>query len=480
MEGKKVDTNNEKNQYKTLASDIVIFVFGTVLAKAIQFILMPLYTTHMTTEAYGVAELTNNLSELFFPIATLCIYEAAFRYAVDPDFDNSILVKIISKVMGASCLVGAVIAIVSRVIFSYESAFYLYFILYAYSIRMCAAYFVRGKGQSETFVISGIINAGALGLFNFLFLVRWNLGEIGYLISIGMSYIVSAVYLVINGQIFNNSNNIKIVEKNNYRILLEYCIPLIFYNVLYWFTTISGRYVLRYFTDASSAGKYVAVIKISAVVNMIQQAVYAAFQLNSSRKYRDEDKESYYSAVTNSFIGLYCLFGSVVVCMTPILAKITLKNDFYSARTYLPIIMLAAILNCISSLLGTMYSTYKQTKRMVKISLEGALVNVLVCIFLTPTIGIWGVCVASVLCYLSQVIYKFIDVQRFCKIVYDWKLIICDIGLLFGQVIVLSIDDENYMLSYLIVIVLFIVNKKSVMIFVSIFKSLLSKRKSLE
>ncbi len=76
-----MSSGGNTNKYRTLLSDIIIFIIGTALAKAIQFILMPLYTTYMSTEAYGVAELTNNLSELFFPIVTLCIYEAAFRYA---------------------------------------------------------------------------------------------------------------------------------------------------------------------------------------------------------------------------------------------------------------------------------------------------------------------------------------------------------------------------------------------------------------
>ena len=99
------------NKYRTLLSDIMIFIIGTVLAKAIQFILMPLYTTYMSTEAYGIAELTNNLSELFFPIATLCVYEAAFRFAVDPEFSNRKLATAVAKVMLISSGIGLFIAI---------------------------------------------------------------------------------------------------------------------------------------------------------------------------------------------------------------------------------------------------------------------------------------------------------------------------------------------------------------------------------
>ena len=52
-------------KYMLLITDMMIFVIGTVMTKVIQFLLMPLYTTYMSTEAYGIAELTNNMSELF-------------------------------------------------------------------------------------------------------------------------------------------------------------------------------------------------------------------------------------------------------------------------------------------------------------------------------------------------------------------------------------------------------------------------------
>lgn len=449
-------------QYKKLASDIIVFIIGTVLAKAIQFLLMPLYTSCMTTEAYGVAELTNNLAELFFPIATLCIHEAAFRFAVDPGFENSRLMNAISKVMVSSLMMGFIAAVMIRVIFKYEYAYYLYFILYAYSIRMCAAYYIRGIGLSKVFALSGIVNAFSLGMFNVVFLVILKRGVIGYLVSIGLSYCVSAIYLLIRGRIFC-SVKITIGLKSDLKVLFHYCTPVVLYNILYWFTTIFGRYILLWFTDSATVGKYVAAIKISAVINMIQQAVYAAFQLNSSRIYTESNKELFYSEVINVFISIYCVFGALVVCLTPLLAKITLKKDFYSAGCYLPAIMLAAIINCISSVIGTMYSTYKQTQKMVGVSIVGLLVNMGIGIILTPVIGIWGVCVASVCCYACQLVYKYFDVGKFCKINYQWKYTVPDIILLLFIVFIMSANiPYNVWIALLLWVLLLFINKNFV------------------
>lgn len=460
------------NSYRALVSDIFIFIIGTVLAKVIQFLLMPLYTTYMTTQAYGIAELTNNLAELFFPVVTLCIYEAAFRFAVDEKFDNKRLATAVLKVMLYSIMYGMLIAICSKFIFHYEYAFYLYFILYAYSIRMCAAYFVRGKGFSKIFAMSGVVNALGLSIFNVIFLVILDTKESGYLVSIGLSYTLSAIYLIIKGRI-NDDLTLGIDSSDDLRILFRYSIPLIFYNVLYWFTTISGRYVLLLFTDSSTTGKYVAAIKIAAVVNMVQQAVYSAFQLNSSRIFMEKNKEVYYSNIINSFIALYCTFGSIVICFTPTLARITLKNEFYDARLFLPIIMLAAIMNCVSSLLGTMYSTYKKTKRMVGVSIIGAVINIFACLLLTPIWGIWGVCISSVLCYYGQVIYKFIDVRLFCNIKYNWNIVLPNFVILALQVIMMStIKKSDSLLTFSYTFILVILNIKSLLF---VFNKLVSR-----
>ena len=431
---------SDSSRLRQLTGDMFIFIIGTVLAKAIQFLLMPLYTAYMTPEAYGTAELTNNFSELLFPAVTLCIYEAAFRYAVDPKTDNGSVTRSVARVMGVSMLFGIGAAAAARYVFHYEYAYCLYFVLYAYSLRMCAAYYVRGKGMSKVFAVSGIVNAAALALLSYILLVRLGGGVRAYLLAIAGSFLVSFFYLVIRGLIGRDLRSSSF-DKETHELLLKYGVPLIAYNLLYWFTTISGRYILLWFTDPSTAGLYVAAIKIAAVINMIQQAVYAAFQLNTSMVYEEEGEgEKYFSSVINLFISLYCVFGAPIICMSSLIAKFALRGDFYEARIYLPLIMFSAILACISSLVSALYSTYKKTGRKIGVSLTGACVNVLAGLLLAPRIGIWGICIASALCFFSQTVYMYFDVRSFCRITYRWKTILPDLALLTAAVVAMSLD----------------------------------------
>lgn len=181
---------------------------------------------------------------------------------------------------------------------------------------MLIAYYVRGKGYSKLFAVSGIINAVFLAIFSFLFLVLLKWDVKGYLLAIAFSYISSMVFLFVGGRLYKEikfSIKTKAVTKE----LLRYCTPLIIYNVGYWITTMSGRYILLWSTDASTAGVYAAVIKMASVINMLQQAFYAAFQLNTSREYESTDKEEYFSNIFKLYAACILMFGSIILCFSP-------------------------------------------------------------------------------------------------------------------------------------------------------------------
>ena len=68
------------SKYLKLLSDTGIFVIGNFLAKLILYFMLPFYTSVMTAEVYGTAELLNNLSDMLFPIVTLSIWRSSFPF----------------------------------------------------------------------------------------------------------------------------------------------------------------------------------------------------------------------------------------------------------------------------------------------------------------------------------------------------------------------------------------------------------------
>ena len=408
---------------KQLIKDIFVFSMGTVMTKLIQFLLMPLYTSSLTTEAYGAAELVNNLAEFFYPILTLSAFEAVLRFLVGKEYGEKTIATSGLKLMILSAGGGIVLFSIIDLIGNYPYTTQLFWITYTYALKTMLSFFVRGKGYSKLFASSGIINAICLAGFSVLFLVIADFGTNGYLYAIGLSYLCTSVYLIAAGKIYRDID-LRIRCRPALVEMLRFSAPLILYNIGYWLINMSGRYVLLLFTSYSVVGMYIAVMKISSVINMFQQALYAALQLNNSRMFNHKEREKYYSDIFNSYAVIALTAGGWILCFSPILVKFTLKNEFYAGHIYIPVVLLTALMECIFSFYKTLYTACKKTRRALPSMVIGTLVNLLLCMMFVPMFEIWGVVLASLISTLFQIIYRIWDVRHFVRMKVCWVRLI--------------------------------------------------------
>lgn len=93
--------------------------------------------------------------------------------------------------------------------------------------------------------------------------------------------------------------------------------------------------------------------------------------------------------------------------------------------------------------------------------LIGAVVNIIVCLLTVRSLGIWGICIASFLCYISQAIYRVFDIQKFVFIKCDWKVIVPCILVLFLQVLCLTREiTAGTIMACLLAVTVIVVNIK--------------------
>ncbi|NCB93986.1 MAG: lipopolysaccharide biosynthesis protein [Clostridia bacterium] len=401
----------QSNRYLRLLSDTGVFVIGNFLAKLIQYFLLPLYTSAMTTEAYGTAELLNNLSEMLFPIVTLALYEAVFRFAVDQNQDlDALLYESTSLLCKIFLGIFSFVLVFQRFV-GYTYTYELLFVLVSYSFRMLFANYARGGGYTKCFSLSGVVNALALAIFSWIFLVCVHYGARGYLLALGCAHISSLVVLFVGAGIPRRL----LLHKRNRRLLvamLYFSAPLILNNIAWWVTSMSGRYVILLTYGAGLAGLYAAANKLPAVISVVSQVFQQAWQLNSAREYQSRNHEVFFENVWRIYSTAIFLFGAIAISSTPILAHMTLRNEFFEARHYIPPMMLAVIISCLSAYFGSLLIAYKMTKVAMKGMLLGATINMLLAIILIDPLGIWGVLTASVVCYLTILIHRAVSVQR--------------------------------------------------------------------
>ena len=85
------------NREKELAKNTLIITIGRICTQMITFFLLPLYTTILTTEEYGIVDLLNSLVMFLIPIISLQLEQAVFRKLIDNRKNNNQIKKIISS-----------------------------------------------------------------------------------------------------------------------------------------------------------------------------------------------------------------------------------------------------------------------------------------------------------------------------------------------------------------------------------------------
>ena len=73
------------SRYKKLISNTLILGAGTFASKVIVLLMMPLYTSILSPEQFGTADIVTQTANMIIPIACIGICEGLFRFSLDAE-----------------------------------------------------------------------------------------------------------------------------------------------------------------------------------------------------------------------------------------------------------------------------------------------------------------------------------------------------------------------------------------------------------
>ena len=438
-----------KQKYLQLISDFGVFAIGNFLVKFVQFFLLPLYTAAMSTEEYGIAELLNNISEIVFPIMTLAICEAVFRFSIEEEGNKAaILYESLWVLIKGAFVVIIVVSVLQYFVYN-PYVYHVFLVIFCYSVRMLFANYAKGSGYVKCFSLSGIVNALALAILDWLFLIRLRLGTAGYLMAIIGAHLISAVVLFFGTDIYRitwkREKNLELRKR-----MLKYAIPLMPNSIAWWVISMSSKYIILYVSGPATAGLYTAANKLPAVVSVASQVFQQSWQLNASRVYKDKNASFFYENILKIYTSIMFIIGSFAICSSPMLSKYMLNGEFYEARKYVPLMMLTVVIQCMTIYFGAILIAFKQTKKVMYGMVTGACANVIISMISINYLGIWGVLTAGILCYLIILFQRIRAVNRLIK--FNMRLSTNAILLVImgGQSILISQGRTNHIVVSLL------------------------------
>ena len=259
------------DKYKYLVKNTGILTISSFSSRILVFLLVPLYTSILSTAEYGAYDLSITTIQLLLPIFTVNIYDAIMRFYMDAKYSK----KDISAI-GLKYLVISVLLFAVAIFINYQFGFfgildsikeYSIYVFVYYIVNLFNQYLTqmaKGNEQVRDIAIAGVINTIVTLTLNLLLLLVFRMGINGFFIAYISGQLSSAIILFFKLH-FWQYVSCKI-NKQYEKEMLGYSIPLILGTIGWWCNNASDRYVVTYLCGIAANGIYSVAYKIPSIL----------------------------------------------------------------------------------------------------------------------------------------------------------------------------------------------------------------------
>ena len=415
----------------TLRSTIkgtLIYSLGNMVSKLMGFILIPLYTTRLTTAEYGILGLTDVSVQILVAVYGVSLYSAYFRWYWDKNyiknqksifftilvfiasislvislllyslkdhlsvllFDNAGYSYIISLLLFSSCLEALCVVVLTLIRLQEKPGFYsLLNILKLLVSLVFTVYFVVVKGKKA----EGIYEAQIIG--NMVF------------------FLVSATYIIKNIHIR--------FERKILGEMIAFSMPLLLTSITGIILTVTDRYVLKFKTDLYQVGIYNLGFRIANTLRVfIITSVQLALQPIIFRMIDSPNAKRFYSKVMTYFTYGLMFFVLFISLFGKEIVKVLSRNiSYWEASNVIPVLCFAILFTMLRDVSLTGINLTKRTTVTAMVVMVVACVNIALNLLLIPVFQYMGAAFAAL---ISQALYFgmiYFFSQKYFRIPYE-------------------------------------------------------------
>ncbi len=448
------------NVLKKLAGETAIYGLSTILARMINFLIVPLYTRVLTTGNYGAYTEIMSYIAVLQVVLILGLETGCFKFAnnirneikekgsaaggLNPESPFSSALSTIALVGGFFFVMMWLFAQPISQAMGYDG--YSKMIIYAGAIlaldSVTAILFARLRYQQKAFkfaVFKTIKIMSELGCNLLLFLVLP-----GYLVTHpqcmllefipavpDFSYIIFAVFVscVICTLLFI-PDLLKIKISLNRRLLkkmLVYSLPLMIAGLPGIINESLDRILFRFFAPSdvdwrSDLGIYQAAVKLAVIMNLfVQMFRYAAEPFFFARE-KDKGSKELYAKVMEYFVA-FCMLIFLGILMYMDLIGLILGKDFRGALDTIPLMLISYMIIGVLFNVSMWYKLSGHTRFAINITLSGLAVTAVINVALMPVLSYWASVWAHVLSGGVMLWYSVWLGNKYYPIPYNWKRI---------------------------------------------------------
>lgn len=420
------------SRYKYLIKNTGILTISNFSSKFLSFLMVPLYTSVLSTEEYGQYDIVMSSIQLILPIFSLNIVDGVMRFLMDSKINKDSVISVGVNYVVISIMLSIVtilsIGYLANIKFIRDHIILIILLAVSFITYQFMIQSAKGLEKVLEIGIAGVIGTVVTIGCNILFLIIFPLGIDGFYLSYILGMSIPALYIALH---------IPLVRQFTYmpdhelaKEMLIYSLPLILTAVGWWVITLSGRYFVTSMCGMGENGIYSVSSKIPGIIVVIQGVFLQAWQITAVKEAKAKDADRFY---TKAFLYLNILMvisSSIIIFFTNHLAQFMYAKEFYTAWQYVPFLIVSTIFNCAAGYIGAILSAQKNSQAMGMSAIYGVVSSV---VFNAVLISLYGVQGAALSAALSSFVIFFVRYtyvkailkgQLIAPIVIGWGVVI--------------------------------------------------------
>lgn len=401
-----------------LLKNVLIFSIGNLGSRFLVFFLVPLFSYYLSTSEMGFYDLVVITIGLVVPMATIQLSESIYRWLLDTQ-DGRYHKTISSSFLTLSGIV-LVVLFVFYVFTHFVPIKYKWLIGGYFLISCLHPFFLavaRGMRLNKLYAISGVVNSAVLVAINWLLLAKFSMGIKALFISHIVASSVATIMLFYGTKLYKYVS-FKSFSKEAISGFVLYSLPLIPNAISWWFINSANRYIILYFLGEESNGVYALSSRVAMALYALNSIFNLAWQESAITEFGREHRDKFYSDVFNKY---FILEMSVVILLMPtskLFVMFFVSEEFLDSWQYMPMLLVGVAFATFSAFFGTGYLSAKKTVGAFSTTVYGALVNIILSLFLVPKIGLHGATLGIVAGFITTWLLRVHQTKKYFNIIF--------------------------------------------------------------
>lgn len=400
-----------------LVKNSALYTIGNVLIKAFSFLLIPIYTSYLSTADYGITNLVSGFTALFSCIITLSLQYAVIRFYADMKTNQDDVAKLYGTVINFVSVFGIVLSLILIAAKSqwtdlfYRNVPFVPIVLLSIFISVVSALYtlyqdiLKGMQDAKRSVVLSFVFFFLLLISNIIAIVFLKKGALGMVWATLVVNFIMVIYMMID---LGKRNLYKLCfDVHLIKGLLRYSLPLVPHTLSYNLTFYVTRVLINAKLSLSALGLFSLASQFGYVSDIILNSFQSAFQPWMFEMMGKDDEESR-ERIRKSTYSLAWIMGIIYLLVGTFSQEaiyIMADSSYWSAWKYVPCLVFSVALKSpLYYYTNFLYYDKSKTKYIFIATFIACVINIVLTWLFIPLYGIYGSILADILSMIVRVI----------------------------------------------------------------------------